>query len=63
MITMLECPQWSDLPIGISGHKNLKQMQSSIQAADRLGLACEAFKKQTTAGTSRTKIVKLGAED
>lgn len=47
--------------MSISGHKNLKEVQTYIQAADRLGLAREALKKQITADESRTKIVKPGA--
>jgi len=35
--------------MAISGHKNLKELQTYIQAADRLGLAREALKRQLAA--------------
>ncbi len=44
--------------MAISGHKNLKEVQTYIQAADRLGLAREALKRQLAADEERTKIVK-----
>lgn len=48
--------------MAISGHKNLKEVQTYIQAADRLGLAREALKKQVAADEKRTKIVKPAGE-
>ncbi len=48
--------------MAISGHKNLKEVQTYIQAADRLGLAREALKKQVAADEQRTKIVKPATE-
>lgn len=44
--------------MAISGHKNLKEVQTYIQAAERLGLAREALKRQLAADEERTKIVK-----
>jgi len=44
--------------MSISGHRNLKEVQTYIDGADRLGLAREALKKQITADENRTKIVK-----
>jgi hypothetical protein len=44
--------------MSISGHKNLKEVQTYIQAADRLGLAREALKRQIAADENRTGIVK-----
>jgi len=44
--------------MSISGHKNLKEVQTYIEAADRLGLARQALQKQITAHENRTKIVK-----
>ncbi|MDP3961303.1 MAG: tyrosine-type recombinase/integrase [Pseudorhodobacter sp.] len=48
--------------MSISGHKNLKEVQTYIEAADRLGLAREALQKQITAHENRTRIVKLASE-
>lgn len=44
--------------MAISGHKNLKEVQTYIAAADQPGLARSALKKQITAHENRTKIVK-----
>jgi len=44
--------------MSISGHRNLKEVQTYIDAADRLGMAREAIQKQITAHENRTKIVK-----
>jgi hypothetical protein len=44
--------------MAISGHKNLKEVQTYIQAVDRLGLAREAVSKQVAADEKRTKVVK-----
>jgi integrase len=48
--------------MSISGHKNLKEVQTYIEAADRLGLARVAMQKQVTADENRTRIVKLASE-
>ncbi len=48
--------------MSISGYKNLKEVQTYIEAADRLGLAREALQKQITAHENRTRIVKLARE-
>lgn len=48
--------------MAISGHKNLKEVQIYIQAADRLGLAREALKRQVAADEKRTRIVKPAGE-
>ncbi|MBP9048780.1 MAG: tyrosine-type recombinase/integrase [Tabrizicola sp.] len=44
--------------MAISGHKNLKEVQVYIQAADQLGLARAAVDKQVAAEELRTRIVK-----
>ena len=46
----------------ISGHKNLKEVQTYIEAADCPGLAREALQKQIRAHENRTRIVKLASE-
>lgn len=48
--------------MAISGHKNLKEVQTYIEAADRLNLAREALKKQIASDEGRTKIVKPAGE-
>lgn len=49
--------------MAISGHKNLKEVQTDIQAADRLGLALKALKKQVAADEKRgRKFVKPAGE-
>lgn len=48
--------------MAISGHKNLKEVQVYIQAADRLGLARAAVDKQVAADEERTRIVKPARE-
>jgi MoaA/NifB/PqqE/SkfB family radical SAM enzyme/integrase len=47
--------------MAISGHKNLKEVQTYIDAADRLGLARQALQKQMLADENRTRIVKPGS--
>jgi hypothetical protein len=41
-----------------SGHKNLKEVQTYIESANRLGLARQALQMQVTADEKRTRIVK-----
>ena len=45
-----------------SGHKNLKEVQTYIEAANRLGLARQALQMQLDADENRTRIVKLAGE-
>ena len=44
--------------MAISGHKNLKEVQTYIGAADRLGLAREALRKPIDADGIRATNVK-----
>lgn len=44
--------------MSLSGHKNLKEVQTYIEAANRLGLARQALKMQIAAHENRTQIVK-----
>ena len=45
-----------------SGHKNLKEVQTYIEAANRLGLARQALQMQVAADEKRTRIVKPSGE-
>lgn len=45
-----------------SGHKNLKEVQTYIEAANRPGLARQALQMQVAADENRTQIVKLANE-
>jgi len=46
--------------LSISGHRPLEDVQTYLQAANRLGLAHEALKYQITVDENRKKIVKPG---
>jgi len=48
--------------MAISGHRNLREVQTYIDAADKLRLAREAVDKQVAAHEMRTKTVKPGGE-
>ena len=48
--------------IAYSGHKNLKEVQTCIEAAHRPGLARQALQMQVTADENRTGIVKPSGE-
>jgi len=45
-----------------SGHKNLKEVQTYIEGANRLGLARQALQMQLDADENRMRIVKLASE-
>jgi integrase len=45
-----------------SGHKNLKEVQTYIEAANRLGLARQALQMQVAADENRTRTVKPSGE-
>ena len=45
-----------------SGHRNLKEVQTYIEGANRLGLARQALQMQLDADENRTRIVKLASE-
>lgn len=48
--------------MALSGHRNLKEVQTYIEAANRLDLARQALKMQMTAHENRTQIVKPASE-
>ncbi|MEI4486363.1 tyrosine-type recombinase/integrase [Frigidibacter sp. MR17.14] len=48
--------------MAISGHRNLKEVQTYIDSADRLKLARQAVQKQLDADEDRTEIVKPARE-
>lgn len=48
--------------MAISGHRNLKEVQTYIESADRLRLAREAMQKQVAADGTGTKTVNPGGE-
>ena len=62
------CRRFAELGCGAplimaySGHKNLKEVQTYIEAANRLGLARQALQMQVTADENRTRIVKPSGE-
>lgn len=62
------CRRFADLgcsapqTMAYSGHKNLKEVQTYSEAANRLGQARQALQMQVTADENRMRIVKPSGE-